>query len=60
MSLDGRVDDEAGWLPLAAEGFLKDRWEEEKSVFMETPRRPDWKENKWNEAKKQQKGGIIL
>ena len=60
MSLDGRVDDEAGWLPLAAEGFLKDRWEEEKAVFLSTPRRPDWKESKWNEAKKQQKGGIIL
>ena len=60
MSLDGRVDDEAGWLPLAAEGFLKDRWEEEKAVFLATPRRPDWKESKWNEAKKQQKGGIIL
>lgn len=60
MSLDGRVDDDAGWLPLAAEGFLKDRWEEEKAVFHATPRRPDWKESKWNEAKKQQKGGIIL
>ena len=60
MSLDGRVDDEAGWLPLAAEGFLKDRWEEEKAAFLATPRRPDWKESKWNEAKKQQKGGIIL
>ncbi len=31
-----------------------------KEVFMATPRRPDWKDAKWSEAKKQQKGGIVL
>ena len=27
---------------------------------MATPRRPDWKDAKWSEAKKQQRGGIVL
>lgn len=60
MDLTGREDAEAGWLPLQAERFLKIRWDEEKAVFMSTPRRPDWKDAKWNEAKKQQRGGIVL
>ena len=60
MDLDGRSADETGWLPLTAEGFLKTRWDEEKAAFMATPRRPDWKDAKWSEAKKQQKGGIVL
>ena len=60
MDLDGREDGESGWLPLQAERFLKARWDEEKEVFMATPRRPDWKDAKWSEAKKQQRGGIVL
>lgn len=60
MDLEGRDGSETGWLPLTAEGFLKTRWDEEKEVFMATPRRPDWKDAKWSEAKKQQKGGIVL
>ena len=60
MDLAGRDDSESGWLPLQAERFLKARWDEEKEVFMATPRRPDWKDAKWSEAKKQQRGGIVL
>ena len=60
MDLAGRDDNEAGWLPREAEGFLKTRWEEEKAAFMATPRRPNWKEDKWKEALKQQRGGIVL
>ena len=60
MDLEGRAGEESGWLPLTAEGFLKTRWEEEKAVFLATPRRPDWKDNKWSEAQKQQNGGIVL
>ena len=60
MDLEGRDGGETGWLPLTAEGFLKTRWDEEKEVFMATPRRPDWKDAKWSEAKKQQRGGIVL
>ncbi len=60
MNLDGRSGNETGWLPLSAEQFLKQRWDEEKEIFMATPRRPDWKDAKWSEAKKQQRGGIVL
>jgi hypothetical protein len=49
-----------GWLPQEAERILKSRWEEEKEVFMNTPRRPKWKEEKWKEAIKQQRGGVIM
>jgi hypothetical protein len=51
---------EDGWLPQEAERILKLRWEEEKGVFMNTPRRPKWKEEKWKEAIKQQRGGVIM
>ena len=60
MDLSGRDDAETGWVPLEGERFLKERWEEEKAVFMATPRRPAWKEDKWGEAKKQQRGGVVL
>lgn len=60
MDLEGRPGEEAGWLPLSAEGFLKTRWEEEKEAFLATPRRPEWKESKYGEAKQQQHGGIVL
>ena len=60
LDLEGRSPEEKGWLPLTAEGFLKTRWEEEKTLFMATPRRPDWKESKYSEATKQQHGGIVL
>lgn len=48
------------WLPEEALRVLKLRWEEEKEVFMNTPRRPMWKEEKWKEAIKQQRGGVIM
>ena len=51
---------EDGWIPKEAERVLKIRWEEEKEAFMNTPRRPQWKEEKWKEAIKQQRGGIIM
>jgi hypothetical protein len=60
MDLEGRAGEETGWLPLTAEGFLKTRWEEEKEAFFATPRRPEWKDDKWSEAKQQQHGGIVL
>ena len=60
LDLSGRGDKEAGWLTREAERVLKTRWEEEKAVFMATPRRPNWKEDKWKEALKQQRGGVIL
>ena len=34
--------------------------EEEKEIFHNTPRRPNWKEDKWSEAVAHQRGGIRL
>jgi len=49
-----------GWLPKEGLRLLKSRWEEEKAVFHATPRRPQWKEDKWKEAIKHQKGAIRM
>ena len=38
----------------------KIRWEEEKEAFHATPRRPQWKEDKWKEAINHQKGAIRM
>ena len=60
IDLEGHSNEEVGWLPLTAEGFLKTRWEEERQHFLATPRRPDWKDSKWGEAQQQQHGAIVL
>ena len=49
-----------GWLPNEGERLLKLRWEEEKAVFHATPRRPQWKDDKWKEAVNHQKGAIRM
>ena len=51
---------EDGWLPREGERLLKIRWEEEKAIFHSTPRRPQWKEDKWKEAINHQKGAIRM
>ena len=33
-------NDQDNWLPREGERLLKERWEEEKEIFMNTPRRP--------------------
>jgi hypothetical protein len=60
IDLTGRSDDETHWLPPMAEEFLKKRWEEEKEVFMATPRRPQWKEKEWDKARKMQRGALKM
>ena len=60
LDLSGRKPDETHWLPEIAESFLKVRWEEEKKVFLSTPRRPMWKEKEWDKAKKMQRGAIKM
>ena len=47
-------------MPQEALRVLKNRWEEEKEIFHNTPRRPNWKEDKWSEAVAHQRGGIRL
>ncbi|MED5350082.1 MAG: PD-(D/E)XK nuclease family protein [Candidatus Thermoplasmatota archaeon] len=60
IDLTNRDDAETNWMPSLAADFLKHRWEEEKSVFMKTPRRPKWKEEDYPKAKKHQVGAIHL
>ena len=60
IDLSGKEDAESGWITEVGERLLKQRWEEEKAVFMATPRRPKWKEEKWKDATQHQRGGIIM
>ena len=60
IDLSGRNPTETHWLPELAESFLKKRWEEEKEVFMATPRRPMWKEKEWDKAKRMQRGALRM
>jgi hypothetical protein len=60
IDLSSRKPDETHWLPEVAESFLKTRWEEEKEIFLATPRRPMWKEKEWDKAKKMQRGAIKM
>ena len=60
LYLYGRKTYETLCLPEIAESFLKVRWEEEKKVFLSTPRRPMWKEKEWDKAKKMQRGAIKM
>ena len=53
-------DAESGWMPEFAEGVLKTRWEEEKAIFHATPRRPQWKEDKWKDAVRNQRGAVMM
>ncbi|CAI8160134.1 MAG: Uncharacterised protein [Methanobacteriota archaeon] len=60
VDLAGRQGQETHWLPQMAENFLKIRWEEEKKIFMATPRRPMWKEKEWDKAKRMQRGALRM
>ncbi|MEZ8160279.1 MAG: PD-(D/E)XK nuclease family protein, partial [Candidatus Poseidoniaceae archaeon] len=54
------ADAESEWLPEHAERILKVRWEEEKAIFDATPRRPQWKEDKWKDAIRNQRGAVMM
>ena len=60
MDISDKEDMEMGWFPKVAEQFLIARWEEEKAIFLTTPRRPKWKEEQFKEAVKQQRGGVMM
>ncbi len=60
MDLSGMEDSEVGWLPHSAEQRLKARWDEEREIFENTPRRGDWKEKQYSKARKQQAGALEL
>ena len=60
IDLSGREPAESNWLLQEGDTLLRKRWEEEKQLFHETPRHPNWKEEKYSEAQKQQKGAINM
>ena len=60
IDLKGKDPTETHWLPDMAEKFLRSRWQEEKEIFLATPRRPSWKEKDWDKAKKMQRGAIKI
>ena len=60
IDLSGREPAESNWLLQEGDTVLRKRWEEEKQLFHETPRHPTWKEEKYSEAQKQQKGAINM
>ena len=60
IDLSGREPSESNWIFAEANSMLQKRWEEEKEVFHATPRHSNWKEEKFREAQKQQKGAINM
>ena len=60
IDLSGREPAESNWMFEEADQLLRNRWEEEKRLFHDTPRHPNWKEEKYKEAQKQQKGAINM
>ncbi len=60
IDLSGREPSESDWIFAEANSMLRKRWEEEKEVFHATPRHSNWKEEKFREAQKQQKGAINM
>jgi len=60
IDLSGREPAESGWIFDEADALLRKRWEEEKQIFHDTPRHPNWKEDKYREAQKQQNHDCIV
>ena len=44
LDFSGREDEEIGWLHSSCRETLQKRWEEERTLFSETPRHPRWKD----------------
>ena len=60
VDISKRDPSESNWLPTEAGKFLRERWEKEKKIFFKTPRRPNWKEENYDNAIIQQKGAIDI
>lgn len=52
IDLSGRDGDETDWLPSTANAILEKQWEQEKEIFMKTPRHPRWKQEEYPRARK--------
>jgi len=52
IDLSGRDGDEIDWLPSTANAILEKQWEQEKEIFLKTPRHPRWKQEEFPRARK--------
>ena len=52
IDLSSRDGDEIGWLPPTANAILEKQWEQEKELFLKTPRHPRWKQEEYPRARK--------
>ncbi len=50
LDLSSRNGEETGWLQTTAREILEKRWEEERILFMDTPRHPRWKSESFSIA----------
>ena len=50
FDFSGREDEEIGWLHTSCRETLQKRWEEERTLFSETPRHPRWKDESFSVA----------
>ena len=50
LDMSGREDEEIGWLHSSCRETLQKRWEEERTLFSETPRHPRWKDESFSVA----------
>ena len=50
LDISGREDDEFRWLHSSCVEILQKRWEEERTLFLETPRHPRWKDESFSVA----------
>jgi len=50
LDISGREDEEIGWLHSSCKEALQKRWEEERTLFSETPRHPRWKDESFSVA----------
>ena len=52
LDLSAREGNEVGWLPPTANAILEKQWEQEKEIFLKTPRHPRWKQEEYPRARK--------
>tara|TARA_Y100000746_G_scaffold225188_1_gene228592 strand:+ start:835 stop:1986 length:1152 start_codon:yes stop_codon:yes gene_type:complete len=50
LDMSGWDDEEIGWLHSSCRETLQKRWEEERTLFSETPRHPRWKDESFSVA----------
>ena len=60
LDISDRDDDEIRWLHSSCVEILQNRWEEERTLFLETPRHPRWKDESFSVALDGLRGAISI